>query len=882
MAPSLLLMAVRLPGPVVGRETELRAIDRLLSERGGLLLEGPPGIGKTTVWRHGLEMASAAGWRVLPAAPAEAEASFSYAVLADLVEPAVDGLVDRLPAPQAHALRRALFLDAGAESASPRALGVAVRSVLRLLASDGPLLVAIDDVQWTDAASVVALNFALRRLSDEGIALLLALRSGWHQPLEVPLERIAVGALSLGAVHRLLVERLAVSLPRRRLLRVHQVSGGNPFYALELVRSATTDDELVFPPSLREAVVSRVERLSPPTRRSLAAAALGGPFPGGEELREATEAGVIESGGDRLRFSHPMLAEAAVTLLGHEERAAVHRELAASAPTSELRAFHLAQSSDTPDGHVAAEIAAGAQAAEDRGALAAAAELWESAARLTPGETLPQRSERLGRAALAMILASDLERGAALLAESLEQLPAGPVRDRCLMHRALIAAVSDVDKAIAGLREALGEITALESRLPVVSALVGFTGLRDPLGAAEVAHAFLAEAEAAGEGTMLAGALTLAAVSELELDRPAWPLIEQARALHGGPLPDTWISADRAYALALSRDGRLSEARAAALTALQEFEEAGEDLWVGLLALQAAAAELALGDLSAALELAERGLEHSRQIATPHMISAALGVRATVLAVLGDVEHARADCAAAIDVGMEAKTSVDPARMCLALLELSSGDVEAAAAVYRDLPVSSFRAAWLVGWRAALDAVQVLAGTGELAAARAIAASLPEDARERPVADAHLAAAEGDLERAISLIAAAVPSPAPLQHARELLVLGTLLRRARRRSEARHTLEAARAEFEQLPAPLWIARCNDELARLGGRAPDRTTLTASERRVAQLAASGLSNKEIAATLVVSPRTVEAHLTSTYSKLGVRSRTALAAVLARNP
>jgi DNA-binding NarL/FixJ family response regulator len=119
-------------------------------------------------------------------------------------------------------------------------------------------------------------------------------------------------------------------------------------------------------------------------------------------------------------------------------------------------------------------------------------------------------------------------------------------------------------------------------------------------------------------------------------------------------------------------------------------------------------------------------------------------------------------------------------------------------------------------------------------------------------------------------------APAPFRRGRDLLVLGRLLRQTRRRSDARAALEQAKATFTDLGAPLWVERTEEELARLGGRTPAGATLTESERRVARLVASGLSNKEVAAQLVITVRTVEAHLSNVYAKLGVRSRTELAA------
>jgi ATP/maltotriose-dependent transcriptional regulator MalT len=181
--------------------------------------------------------------------------------------------------------------------------------------------------------------------------------------------------------------------------------------------------------------------------------------------------------------------------------------------------------------------------------------------------------------------------------------------------------------------------------------------------------------------------------------------------------------------------------------------------------------------------------------------------------------------------------------------------------------------------RVAVDAVEALSAVGDLDRARFVAGTLPPDARERLAVQAHLAAADGDLNRAIELLLEAPATVAPYPCARELLLLGTFQRRLRRRRDARESLTAARREFESLGARLWLERTDEQLARIGGRAPSGNVLTESERRVAELVATGLSNKEAAATLVVSVHTVEAHLAHIYAKLGIHSRTALASRLA---
>jgi DNA-binding CsgD family transcriptional regulator len=247
--------------------------------------------------------------------------------------------------------------------------------------------------------------------------------------------------------------------------------------------------------------------------------------------------------------------------------------------------------------------------------------------------------------------------------------------------------------------------------------------------------------------------------------------------------------------------------------------------------------------------------------------------------VLGEVDAARRHGERALELArlVHAAPTENGVYLALGLLELSLGRVDAAAEIYRQLlPSWVSRLTNVAGGRGVLDVVEASAAVGDVEQAAKLAAAVPDDAHERPLAQACVAAASGELVRAIELVRSTEPSPAPFRRAREQLLLGRLLRQARRRREARAALEAARAGFLALEAPLWAERAADELASLGGRSPAGASLTGAERRVAELVASGLSNKEVAARLVITVRTVEWHLSKVYEKLGVASRSALAA------
>jgi hypothetical protein len=227
---------------VVGRREELAAVEAFLARGSGVcVLAGDAGIGKTTVWRAGLDLAGERSCRVLAAMTAVAEARLAYAALRDLLDGLFDDVEDALPPPQRRALAVALLrADPADLPASPAAVAAGFLGALRVAATAGPLLVAVDDIQWLDASSALALDFAARRVREDPIAFLFSRRTG-HEVTTLALERlppgelseVEIGSLTLGALHQLLISRLEVALALPALRAVHELSGGNPFYALE-------------------------------------------------------------------------------------------------------------------------------------------------------------------------------------------------------------------------------------------------------------------------------------------------------------------------------------------------------------------------------------------------------------------------------------------------------------------------------------------------------------------------------------------------------------------------------------------------------------------------------------------------------------------------
>src|SRR6266542_2977437 len=462
---------------IVGREEELAClfafVDDVREAPAALALEGEAGIGKSTLWLAGVERARTRGSRVLSSRPAEAERSLAYAGLGDLFEGVLDEVLPALSPPRRRALEVALLLEeAGEEAVDERALGTATRSALQLLAEKGPLVVAIDDLQWFHRSSAGGLAFALRRLGATPVLLLLTWRlADRAQPSEVEqalaaenVQRLRVGPLSVGALHRFLRDRLERPLARQTLLRVHERSGGNPFFALELARvldaGGDPAEPLPVPETLDELVRARLSCLPASTRKALAFASAFGTTSESFLARAGLAAGaldpafaanVIERENGTLRFTHPLRSSVLYRDIG-EERRSVHGRIAEIVEDPLLRARHLALSREAPDADVAADLDAAARVAADRGASAVAAELAEQALRLTPLDAPEERHRRALAAARAQHAAGEWTRARAIATDLLAETEAGPWRAEALI---VLADLESVDRAAELLEEAL-------------------------------------------------------------------------------------------------------------------------------------------------------------------------------------------------------------------------------------------------------------------------------------------------------------------------------------------------------------------------------------------------------------------------------------------
>jgi AAA ATPase domain len=382
---------------IAGRDAELSAItrflDSLVARPGIFVLEGEPGIGKTTLWLAAVEQARERGFQVLSCRPSAAEARLSYASLADVLTGACDSVAETLPVLQRRAIDFVLLrADNDGVVSDHRAAGAALLSVLNRLAGDMPVLLAIDDYQWVDTPSARVIEFAIRRLSAR-TGMLAALRTGelggqepWLR-LSDPgrVQRVRVGPLSLGALHQMIHERTGRSFPRTALARIHQVSGSNPFFALELAgeagRSGTGNLAAALPDTLAQLVQARIAGIHLDVQPALLAAAalaeptaeliqlaLGtDPMVAERLLGDAEEHGVITIDGHRIRFTHPLLAAGVYAAAPPADRRGMHRRLAEIATDPEERARHLAQAAIHLDAETTAALDEGAARARSRG-----------------------------------------------------------------------------------------------------------------------------------------------------------------------------------------------------------------------------------------------------------------------------------------------------------------------------------------------------------------------------------------------------------------------------------------------------------------------------------------------------------------------------------
>jgi DNA-binding CsgD family transcriptional regulator len=914
---------------VSGRDSELAAlrgfVDSVPDAAAALVLEGEAGMGKTTLWRAGIAEVQAAGLRVLQAVPAESETALSFSGIGDLLDPVLDQTLATLPRGQKRALSCALVLeDDGGLPPDAHAVGVALLGCLRAVAEGGPVVVAVDDAQWLDAASSSGLAYAVRRLRTEPVGVLLARRSGLESTLVDELRRalpadrltaVEVGPLEVDALHHVVHDHLDVVLPRPLLAEVHGAAGGNPFYALEIVRmlrrsgvSVEAGQPLPVPESLRELIDDRLRALTPESRDFLlAAAAHAHPtitltetatgVSREEGLGPALDARMVELNGERIRFTHPLLAAGAYETADPLRRREIHVRLAELLEDPEARAWQLAASVDEPSEEVASVLEDAARHARARGAPRPAALLLDRARDLTPADLPDEARRRAIDAAYLHYESGDSPRAEAQLQDVIARLPAGSQRASALVRLARVRAYEVLREAVDLFLQAVDEAGDDRQTLAVAHEGVAtcLWRLHERLDeAAEHAELAATLALELGDEALAGEALGTRLVIEGLLGRET-AAETAARALELQPASDhRRVLAQPRFAVAaeyLAWTGELERAR----TELEDLRrcagELGDDSSPPLLLVLLGHVECALGAHESALRRSVEGQEASEQAGQRTAYAHNLALESLVQARLGRVERARS--AAQRTLALVPATGGRGAELvavaALGHVELSSGDPDAACGLLS--PIVTFVRQEGIAEPGAIpfvvDQIEALIELGRADEATEVLDWYEGNARrlERAPALANcarcrgmLVAQSGDVEGSINAYEDALPWHArvelPLDRGRTLLALGAAQRRAKQRRAARATLEEALAVFETIGAALWAERARGELKRISGRAASPGELTPAEERVATLVAEGKTNREVAAALFLSERTVEGHLSHVFGKLGIRHRTEL--------
>jgi DNA-binding CsgD family transcriptional regulator len=886
-----------------GRDAELAALSALLDQAregtsGTLVLRGDPGIGKTALISHIASRAD--GFRVIRGAGIEEESELPFAGLHLLLRPALDR-IDALPDVQAEALRGALGL-ARAGAPDRFLVGLAVLSLLAELAADQPLLCVVDDAQWLDRASADALLFAARRLDSESIVLLLSARAGAFPAAGLP--ELTLRGLSAQAA----TELLGDGLPASRRYRVLAEAAGNPLALLELPRVTGAQPEAPLPLTdrLRGAFESQLTGLPELTGIMLLVAAAEGTGDLAPILRAAgtlgasladldaaRTAGLIEVNGSALSFRHPLIRAAVHHAAPLALRRRVHQALAAAldAPgQADRRAWQLAAAAAGPDEEIAAALERAAAQVRERGGDTGALAWYRRAAELSTDPVA--KAGRLTLAAETAAGSGDLDQAAAFAAESLGLIVAETAPESARIAAQTAARALEVQATVAFLR---GDPAAAHRRLLEASELIAPAdqGQANAL-LIEAVHAgwYAGEDELAESVTRLEGQhlrptalerLLLRAVAPI-LGRPADRsdpdgALAEARSAAAGDVPGLVLVCGLALLL-----GQDQTAQQIGDELSRELRAAGQIGWLPSVLFYSGSAQAYGGRHQEALRTVEEGLRLARDTGQQRWVDALAEPLALLAAARGDEQRCQQLAAEALHRASRPAWSVPWTSSALGLLDLGLGRAESALARLETL-AEGRRFFHIPATRSTPDLVEAAVRLG-----RPEAAAEPLDLFEtwsrttgqrwtRALVHRCRALLDGDHDQFRAALALHERGGRPFDEARTQLLYGEWLRREKRKADARAQLRIALETFERLGAAPWAERARTELTATGitGRAADHglsVSLTPQELQIVRLAAHGRSNKEIAAQLFLSARTVGHHLYKAYPKLGVASRSEL--------
>ncbi|RKS79062.1 putative ATPase [Actinomadura pelletieri DSM 43383] len=857
--------------PLYGRSAELAEIDRLLDRArsgaggGALVLRGDAGIGKTTLLDHAETRAAGptGDMDVLRGSGIEAESDVPFAALHLLLNDRADHLA-ALPTPQAEALRAALGLTRP-DSSGRLLTGLALLNLLDGSAADKPLLCLIDDAQWLDRESADALLFAARRVASRGVVFLIAARDDDARP-RTGLPELHLTGLDTDDA-RLLMENRAPDLPADRIDRLVEQACGNPLALVEFAaagsgRLARVPEE--FARTVRELpeqvrlllAVAAADGTAEPGVVVQAARGLGLPL---DALEAAEETGLLVVTRTAIGFRHPLARAAAYQGVPVTRRIAVHRALAeahARAGDADLRVRHLAAAALGTDETVGTELESAADDILVRSGPSVAAFAYERAARLAGDPEV--RARRLVAAAEAELAAGRLS-------------PARTLADEA-------ARTGDADDTAA--------------RVDIVRA-----GVELEHGVPEAAGRLLLERARAYDDPEIRARLLEEAVFHAWSCGDRDTAVKAREGLASCEQPNALVRA-----LSALLDGDVTAARRVLATAERETD--GPDERLRLLAAEIA---LQTGDDTAAAEMSAHLVARCRRRGLLGLVPRGLVVQAWSRLLCGEHDEARALVREALEVATETgqRRQAAALRSVQARQAAIEGDEVRCRALAADGPVGDALGLLALGLgrpedalehlqdsarlATAADTVEAVVAAGRSDGAAEAMARLEEFARDagQPWADAVasrcralLTTEPDEAERHFTLaLASHRKGGRPFERARTELLYGEWLRRSRRRAQARARLRAALDVFERLGAVPWAERARGEL-RAAGQAvradgddlPGR--LTAQEMQVVRLAMTGATNRQIAAQLRLSHRTVAYHLYKAFPKLGVASRAEL--------
>jgi ATP/maltotriose-dependent transcriptional regulator MalT len=898
-----------------GRRAECAAVRELLADAragrsGALVIRGEAGFGKSALLEYAAGHAN--GMRVLRGPGIDSEAELAFAALHQILRPELDQ-IERLPAPQARALAGALGLAPG--SGPDRFLiSIAVLSVLSEVAEEGPLLCLVDDAHWLDQPSADALVFAARRLEAEGVAMLFAAREGELRSFDAPgLRELHLSALEAGVARALLEERIAVALAPEVRDKLVATARGIPLVLLELPSLLTAEqlagaeplpDPLPLTANLQEAFLERVRRLPDASQMLLLLAAANDADDLATVTRAASQLGIDPSAIDaaeaaslvrvvepRFLFRHPLVRSTVYDASSFSRRQQAHHTLAdvlAEEREPDRRTWHLAAGLLEPDSHVAAELDRLAERARFRSGYATASRALERSAELTADDEV--RALRLSRAADDAWLAGRPDRALALLDTVGAVATSARLRADILHLRGTIELRCGVPaKALTILAAGAEEVAPVEPGKAIEMLVEAGQSASYAGDIAQIVEMGRRAESLVKQGTpnetftvdVLVG---IGLVLSGETDRAA-PLLHEAISLaerFEDPRRLVHAGAAAGY-LGLERDEYELYARAVdharTTGAVSSLPYALEFL---------AQAEVVEGRYGAATTHASEGLRLARETGQGNSVCHLLALLALITAVQGAEEECRSYAGEALERSSARGLGFQSAfaEWALARLDLGMGRPNEAFGRLEALGAAGPGASHpFVKVLATPDLIEAAVRAGRTEGAQVALARLEQFthaaspgwalalvARCRGQLSAG-ATAERHFDEALRLHG---ESDGPFNQARTELVYGEFLRREGRRKEGRRHLRAALEAFERLRAVPWEERARRELRASGESARERDPstldqLTAQELQIAQFVATGQTNKEIAARLFLSPRTIDYHLRKIFAKLGISAR-----------